>query len=121
MFYPGPKYDEGETEQKSQDVLKDIIRKPCQVNSEANLDDLCVQYSYISINKPSFVKLTSVEGYAYSYETGERPTQVYQDEETLKQLDFTNLALLNKQQVGNLECVTFLLYNDGKKWYDVHI
>ena len=100
VFYPGPKKVNEESQNEKEYVLKDIVTRPCVVNGRAKLDDLCIQYSYIGVNKPGFVKVQAENGYTYDRQRGRRVTQVFADNEILKELDFSALALLNKQQVG---------------------
>ena len=100
VFYPGPDHTEGVPEKRSESVLEDTVTRACEVNGENDLDDLCVQYSYVGVNKPGFVRIQAEEGYAYDrVARKQKSTQVFSDQEILKELDFSALALLNKNQV----------------------
>ena len=102
VFYPGPRGARQEAQKQGEYILNDFVTRPCEVNGREKLDDLCIQYSYVGVNKPGFVKVQAVRGFANSA-TGEKPTQVFQDRDVLKELDFSELALLNEKQVFLLE------------------
>ncbi|XP_028412186.1 laminin subunit alpha-like, partial [Dendronephthya gigantea] len=99
VFYPGPDQTEGVSEKRSETVLAEPVTRACEVNGENELDDLCVQYSFVGLNKPGFVRIQAEEGYTYDrVAMKEKSTQVFSDQEILKELDFSALALLDKNQ-----------------------
>lgn len=101
VFYPGPSKTDHVPEKRNENVLEEIVTRTCEVNGENELDDLCVQYSYIDVNKPGFVRIQAEEGYVYDRNARRRKsTQVFEDEDILKELDFSVLALLNRNQVS---------------------
>ena len=99
VFYPGPSQVEDIPEKRSDNVLEEIVTRACEVNGENRLDDLCVQYSFVGVNKPGFVRIQAEEGYVYD-RTARRikSTQVFSDAKILKELDFSALALLDRNQ-----------------------
>ena len=100
VFYPGPGQAEDVPEKRSENVLEEIVTRACQVNGENRLDDLCVQYSFVGVNKPGFVKIQAEEGYVYDRAARKtKSTQVFSDAKILKELDFSSLALLDRNQV----------------------
>ena len=100
VFYPGPSQTKDVPKKRNENVLEDIVTRACEVNGENELDDLCVQYSYVGVNKPGFVRIRAEEGYAYDRAARKRKsTQVLTDADILKQLDFSALALLDRNQV----------------------
>jgi hypothetical protein len=100
VFYPGPSQTEDVPEKRNENVLEEIVTRACEVNGENKLEDLCVQYSYVGVNKPGFVRIRAEEGYTYDRAAKKiKSTQVFSDAKILKQLDFSALALLNRNQV----------------------
>ena len=100
MFYPGPSQTKDVPKKRNENVLEDVVTRACEVNGDNELDDLCVQYSYAGINKPGFVRIQAEEGYTYDRVARKiKSTQVLTDPDILKELDFSALALLDRNQV----------------------
>lgn len=75
--------------------LEDEVTKPCQVNG---INTLCNQFSYLSTKKPGLFTTELETGYIIR-NSGLKPTQLFEDEAVLQQLDFSAMALLDDRQV----------------------
>ena len=101
VFYPGPERTDDTKDIGNVHVLRETVTRACEVKGENKEEDLCVQYSHVSVNKPGFVKADAEkEGFVYNRVLRRPvPTQAFTDNNILKQLDFSSLALLNRNQV----------------------
>ena len=75
--------------------LKENVTNPCKVNG---IDSLCNQFSYLSLKKSGFYTTEMETGYIIRRRR-RVDTQLYKDEAVLQQLDFSAMALLDRNQV----------------------
>lgn len=77
-------------------ILQRKVNNPCIVN---NRDPLCVQYSYLNTIRPDFATVEMEKGYIITREHGKQQTHVFDDKQVLDQLDFNEMAYLDRTQV----------------------
>lgn len=63
------------------------------------INTLCNQFSYLSTQKPGLHTTELETGYIVRTSGKGTPTQLFEDEAVLQQLDFSAMALLDDKQV----------------------